>query len=543
MKPRPAAPATPSLARGHGPHDRAHDRFLRCLGAGHLGHEAPLVHHADAVAHPQQLRHLRRDEDDALAAVRQRVDDLVDLVFGAHVDAAGRLVQDQHLRVREQPLGQHDLLLVAARQLAGLLVDAGAADAHPAAVAVGHLQLPHIVDDRAGGDAAEVGQGHVLAHVLVQQQAEVLAVLRHVGQPGVDGAGDRGHVHRLAIHERLALDVAPVGPAEHAHRELGPSGAHQPGDADDLAAPHPEIDAAHHLAPVLLRVVGRPILDVEHHLADLGIAAREAALQVAVDHAPYDVVLLDPLRMAIHRLDRAPVAQHGDAVRDLRNLVQLVGDQDGRDALGAQADQQVQQRRAVALVEARGRLVEDQQADLLRQRLRDLHQLLLADAEVAHDRVRRLVKSHLGQQRPGPVVHGAAVDHAEPRGRAGQEDVLSDGHQRDEREFLVDDDDAQRLGVVNAAELPLDAVVDDGALVAAGRVDAAQHLHQRGLAGAVLADEGVYLAPAHRQVHVLQRGNRAEPLGDPAHRQNVGRAGLARGRRGQRGGHGNSRLE
>ena len=52
-------------------------------------------------------------------------------------------------------------------------------------------------------------------------------------------------------------------------------------------------------------------------------------------------------------------------------------------------EQQVEQGVAVGLVQARGRLVEDQQLDLLRQRLGDLDQLLLADADVGDQRVRR----------------------------------------------------------------------------------------------------------------------------------------------------------
>ena len=60
------------------------------------------------------------------------------------------------------------------------------------------------------------------------------------------------------------------------------------------------------------------------------------------------------------------------------------------DALGAEREQTIEQRRAVGLVEAGGRLVEDQQPHLLGQRLGDLHQLLLADAEIGDQRVRRL---------------------------------------------------------------------------------------------------------------------------------------------------------
>ena len=51
---------------------------------------------------------------------------VVDLVLGADVDAAGGLVEDQHVGVGEHPLRQHDLLLVAAGELAGERATVGA---------------------------------------------------------------------------------------------------------------------------------------------------------------------------------------------------------------------------------------------------------------------------------------------------------------------------------------------------------------------------------------------------------------------------------
>ena len=49
-----------------------------------------------------------------------------------------------------------------------------------------------------------------------------------------------------------------------------------------------------------------------------------------------------------------------------------------------QLEEEVEERLAVVLLQRRGRLVEDQEADVLGERLGDLHELLLADAERAH---------------------------------------------------------------------------------------------------------------------------------------------------------------
>ena len=56
----------------------------------------------------------------------QLVDELVDLDLGAHVDAARRLVEDEHLGLGGQPLGEHHLLLGAAGEVERQLLLAGA---------------------------------------------------------------------------------------------------------------------------------------------------------------------------------------------------------------------------------------------------------------------------------------------------------------------------------------------------------------------------------------------------------------------------------
>ena len=66
-------------------------------------------------------------------------------------------------------------------------------------------------------------------------------------------------------------------------------------------------------------------------------------------------------------------------------------------------------------------------------------------------------------------------------------------------------------GVAKRAGLPVDHEL---ALVAAVRVDAAEHLDQRGLAGAVLAAQRVDLAGAQVEADVLERDDAAEALDD-----------------------------
>ncbi len=54
----------------------------------------------------------------------QLVEQVVDLLLGADVDASRGLIEDEDVHLRGQPLGDDDLLLVAAREVARLLADA-----------------------------------------------------------------------------------------------------------------------------------------------------------------------------------------------------------------------------------------------------------------------------------------------------------------------------------------------------------------------------------------------------------------------------------
>ena len=78
--------------------------------------QAAFVQDGDAVAQVEDLLHVAADHHDRHAVVGQAAQQPVDLRFGADVDAARRLVDDQHLRPEREPFRQHHLLLVAAAQ-------------------------------------------------------------------------------------------------------------------------------------------------------------------------------------------------------------------------------------------------------------------------------------------------------------------------------------------------------------------------------------------------------------------------------------------
>ena len=92
-----------------------HDALRRRLAATELAHRPALAHDDNAVGHAENLRQLGRNHQDAHAAAREPIDQIVDLALRADVDAARRLVEDEQPRRLQHRPGHEDLLLVAAR--------------------------------------------------------------------------------------------------------------------------------------------------------------------------------------------------------------------------------------------------------------------------------------------------------------------------------------------------------------------------------------------------------------------------------------------
>ncbi len=135
-------------------------------------------------------------------------------------------------------------------------------------------------------------------------------------------------------------------------------------------------------------------------------------------------------------------------------------------------------------------------------------------------RVRGLSASppHAGEQ-PSGVGHGfVPADHPPGGGvLVAEEDVLRNGQHGNQRQFLMDDADATSLAGPDVLEVARLTVEDDLAVVAAVRVDPAQHLHQRRLPGTVLTADRVDLAGAHDEVDLAERRDPRETLGDAPH--------------------------
>jgi hypothetical protein len=160
----------------------------------------------------------------------------------------------------------------------------------------------------------------------------------------------------------------------------------------------------------------------------------------------------------------------------------------------------VEQHHLLRIGQRGGRFVEDDGLGVDGQRPRDLDHLLVGDGQVADPGPRVEPDLELAEDLVRSGIELLPVDPAEALFRQLAEiDVLRHGQFLGEAQLLVDEHDALRLRLQRRGHHHRLLADDDAAFV--GLVDTAEHLHQRGLAGAVLAHQGVNLARHDREGH------------------------------------------
>ena len=127
-------PAAVSAALALQRHHR-HQDFLRRLGRALI---SPVTRPSRMVTMRSLIASTSGSSEEmamtAMPGSRHVEEKIVHLDLGADIDAARRLVDDQHLGPERQPAGQHDLLLVAAGQVGDQLLRARHADVERLAI-------------------------------------------------------------------------------------------------------------------------------------------------------------------------------------------------------------------------------------------------------------------------------------------------------------------------------------------------------------------------------------------------------------------------
>jgi hypothetical protein len=212
-------------------------------------------------------------------------------------------------------------------------------------------------------------------------------------------------------------------------------------------------------------------------------------------------------------VDRGAAADHGDLVGHLQHLVELVRDEQDGEPLLLEVAQVVEQLVDLLRHQDGGGLVEDEDPGAAVEDLEDLHPLPLADPEVLDQGVRvDLEPVGLGDLADARLG-GAEVDPAGPGRLAAEHDVLEHREVVGQHEVLVHHAHAGVDRVARRVEGHLAAVDGDGALVRT--LHAVEDLHQRGLAGAVLAHDRVHVTAPDDDVDVVVGDDARKSLRDP----------------------------
>jgi len=181
-------------------------------------------------------------------------------------------------------------------------------------------------------------------------------------------------------------------------------------------------------------------------------------------------------------------------------------DVDDGDTAGRKLSDNRFQASDIRRAERRRRFVHDDEPRIERQRPGNGHHLAPAGVELSdrHTLQRCLAKR---RQRRGPARgEGCAIEKPEARSRlVAETHVLARGERADQQQFLRDDGNALRNSLAGSCESRLLSVEAKRAVVTGDL--AREDPDERGLAGAVLADQRVNLAALDREVHVLERAH------------------------------------
>src|SRR5437667_373530 len=268
-----------------------------------------------------------RDHDDRLSLLRELVQEVVDLALRADVDPARRLVEDEDVGVRGEPLRDDDLLLRAAREVAHLLPQARRLDCEPLhellrrRTGAARVHTPERAQELAQRCDHDVG-----LDVHPEREPVALAILGQVADALANGVARAVDPRRSAVHADLRR-VRPVS-AEDRAGDLGPAGAHKTRETEDLPAPDREAHTAD-------RAAAGEVTHVEHDvgigdLRDLG----SLLVDGAADHHPDD--LRDRRGLRVDGRDVLPVAHHSHAVGDALELLEAMRYVHDADAVVAQ---------------------------------------------------------------------------------------------------------------------------------------------------------------------------------------------------------------
>ncbi len=189
---------------GAGMRHRGADDVGRRLGALEGADHAASVHDEDAVAHAEHLGQFARDHDHRRALPGELAHQRVDFRLGADIDAARRLVHDQHRELVATHFASTTFCWLPAGELAGALLGPRARMPKRWMASFASASSRLAVDEGRLRDARQQRHRHVLADRLRLDEALQAAILGHIGDAEIARLLRAPDRDRLAVEQDLA---------------------------------------------------------------------------------------------------------------------------------------------------------------------------------------------------------------------------------------------------------------------------------------------------------------------------------------------------
>ena len=294
--------------------------------------------------------------------------------------------------------------------------------------------------------------------------------------------------------------------------ELGLTVAFDTGDANDLAGANIEGYVLH---GVVFMQFGRhgDMLNVQYNISGLPVGLFHRKLHRTAHHHPGK--LLPGGVPDVHGADALAAAQHCDTVGDVHDFLKLVGDEQYAFALAGEAAHDLHELLYFLRGQHGGGLVENEYLVVAVEHFQNLDALLHADGDVLNPGVHVDVQAVFLRQGDDLFPGLLFPEEAELIRLHAQDDVVQNGKHLHQLEVLMHHADAQVSGVIGIVYPDLHAVFPDNARLRL--IQAEQHAHERGLTGAVFAQQGVDLASPELEANVVVGLDARKFLGNIEH--------------------------
>ena len=306
----------------------------------------------------------------------------------------------------------------------------------------------------------------ILAHCqiffqrIVQDQAVLVAVLRHMGQTVHIAVADGGMADILAVEQDLAAVLFQQAD-DHAD-ELALAVAFDTGHAEDLALVDGERDLIQNILVRVALRLERYIFKRQDSIACMLGSLLQMEVDLTADH--HFGKVLDAGGRNVAGADALAAAQDRAVVRNCLDLIELMGDKDDRLALALEVLHDDHQFVDLLRRQDSRRLVEDQDFVVTVEHFQNFGTLLHADGDVLDESigvdVQAIPLRELHDLFPGLIL----LQEARLVRLHAEDDVFKHRETLHELKVLMHHANAQCIGIVRIIDLDFHAILLDNAL-------------------------------------------------------------------------------